>query len=305
MRIPYEGLLASEALVGRSTPLVISVWGNDFTLHAARSLAIGWMTRRAMARCDALHPDCERDLRLASASGFASDKPYAILPGNGGLDTGVFCPGDPGEDVRLQWSLPRSSPLVLNPRGIRPYVRNDTFFKAVPLVLARVRDAHFACVGMAGNDFAESYVRRLGVHRYVTLLPQMSSMQMRDLFRAAAVSVSPSEHDGTPNTLLEAMACGSFPIAGNLDSIREWVRHGENGLLCDPGVPEELSEAICRALHDPALREVVAHRNTLLIHQRADSVIIRKRSLDLYRRAVESVKMRTRGIPGEVRGIQR
>ena len=34
-------------------------------------------------------------------------------------------------------------------------------------------------------------------------------------------------HDGTPNTLLEGMACGCLPVAGDLDSIREWLKPGQ------------------------------------------------------------------------------
>src|SRR5215213_8603561 len=32
MRIPYEGMVAADAYTG--IPLVVSTWGNDFTLHA-------------------------------------------------------------------------------------------------------------------------------------------------------------------------------------------------------------------------------------------------------------------------------
>src|SRR5262249_27932558 len=64
MRIPFEGILA--ALAVRSTlPLVLSVWGNDFTLHARRNPAVAFLTSRALTRADALHSDCSRDLRLA------------------------------------------------------------------------------------------------------------------------------------------------------------------------------------------------------------------------------------------------
>lgn len=44
---------------------------------------------------------------------------------------------------------------------------------------------------------------------------------MAYLFRLADVTVSLSEDDGTPNTLLEAVACGCFPIAGDIESVRE------------------------------------------------------------------------------------
>ncbi len=38
---------------------------------------------------------------------------------------------------------PVEEPVIINPRGFRPYVRNDVFFKAIPLVLEKQPDAKF------------------------------------------------------------------------------------------------------------------------------------------------------------------
>ena len=70
MRIPYEGMLITQALPGRSEafrqpPVLISVWGNDFTLHARANPWMRRLTRRTLQRADALHTDCQRDQRLA------------------------------------------------------------------------------------------------------------------------------------------------------------------------------------------------------------------------------------------------
>ena len=51
------------------------------------------------------------------------------------------------------------------------------------------------------------------------------------------MTVSPSTHDGTPNTLLEGMACGSFPIVGDLESLREWIEPGLTGSWWIPTTP--------------------------------------------------------------------
>src|SRR6185503_8120854 len=83
MRIPFEGILAAEA-AQEGLPLLISVWGNDFTLWAARNPMIARQTRQTLKRADALHCDCRRDLELAIKSwGFSDKKPAAVLPGAG------------------------------------------------------------------------------------------------------------------------------------------------------------------------------------------------------------------------------
>jgi glycosyltransferase involved in cell wall biosynthesis len=93
---------------------------------------------------------------------------------------------------------------------------------------------------------------------------------MAVLFRRAQVSVSVTEHDGTPNTLLESMACGSFPVAGDLESVREWIDEGRNGLLVDPGDPGALATAVIAALRDLPLREEAGRLNAGLVAERAD-----------------------------------
>ncbi len=258
MRIPYEGMLAADA--AGSAPLVVSVWGNDFTLHAPATPLMRHYTQWTLKVADALHADCQRDIRLGKQMGFATTRPTLVTPGNGGIRTDLFFPP----------KSPQTAPLVVNPRGFRAYVRNDTFFAAIPLVLKERPDARFACATMAGVREAVETVQKLGVESAVELLPARPHAQMADLFRAAQVVVSPSTHDGTPNTLLEAMACGCFPVAGDLESIHEWIKPGENGLLVDPGDPAALAAAILRGLNEAALREQAAGKNAVIIAERAE-----------------------------------
>ncbi len=258
LRIPYEGMLAAHADL--NAPLVISVWGNDFTLHAPSTPWMRLETRRTMLKAAALHVDCQRDLRLAGEWGFALDKPALVIPGNGGVHTDIFFP----------LKRPPISPVVVNPRGFRSYIRNDTFFRSIPLVLAEQPEAHFRCASMAGIPEAEAWVKKLGVEKAVELLTPRPQKELAEVLRAAQVAVSPSTHDGTPNSLLEAMACGCFPVAGNLESIREWITPGENGLLIDPSDPAALAEAILTALGDEALRTQAVKTNIRLVAERAE-----------------------------------
>ncbi len=273
MRIPFEGMLAAQALRSPAPALLVSVWGNDFTLHAPSNPWMGWLTRQALQRADGLHTDCARDQKLARRWGFAAGKPGIVLPGNGGIDTALFAPA-PLED-RL--------PLILNPRGIRSYVRNDTFFQAIPLVLAQQSEARFLCVGMAGEAQALRWVDQLQIAAAVDLLPRQAPAQMADLFRRAQVVVSLTEHDGTPNTLLEALACGCYPVAGDIEALREWITPGRNGRLTPPGDPPALAEALLAALQSPAQRLSAAQENRRLIEQRAELRVCMAQAEAFYR----------------------
>ena len=258
MRIPYEGMLAADAYMG--VPLIVSIWGNDFTLHAPSTAMMGHYTRWTMQVADALHADCERDVRLAHEWGLSVEKPSLVAPGNGGIRSDVFYPAD----------KPVEEPVIINPRGFRSYVRNDSFFKAIPLVLAKHPNAKFICALMKGEAQAEQWLHELNVAHAVELLAPLPHFEMANVFRRAQIVVSPSIHDGTPNTLLEGIACGCFPVAGDLESIREWITPNENGLLFDANEPSSIADAIITAIENKNLRNKAAGLNRAIISARAE-----------------------------------
>jgi glycosyltransferase involved in cell wall biosynthesis len=233
-------------------------------------------TRKAMNTASALHADCQRDVRLAREWGLAEAKPTLVVPGNGGIRTNIFYP--PEQPVR--------EPVIVNPRGFRAYVRNDSFFKAIPLVLEKRPEARFICSSMADEPQALRWLKDLRIEHAVQLNPAMPHAEMADVFRTAQVVVSPSVHDGTPNTLLEGMACGCFPIAGDLESIREWITPNQNGLLVNAGDPHSLADAILLALTREDLRLEAAGLNTKLIASRAEYTRCMELAGEFYKEVV-------------------
>ena len=115
-----------------------------------------------------------------------------------------------------------------------------------------------------------------------------SREQMAELFRRAQVLLSITTHDGTPNTLLEGLACGCFPIAGDIESLREWIKPGVNGLLVDPSNPHALAEAILQALDEPDLRLRAYKINLDLVRERAEYGRVMAQAEAFYRTVVEN-----------------
>jgi glycosyltransferase involved in cell wall biosynthesis len=267
MRIPFEGMLAAQAMLDDvRPPLVVSVWGNDFTLHAPSTPLMSHYTRMTLHRADALHADCQRDVRLAHQWDFKPEKKAIVLPGAGGVQLDVFYP----TDYEQEHSSQSQYFYIINPRGVRSYIRNDTFFRAARLVYEQLPQIRLLCPGMAGEPQAEQLVDDLKLRDVVELLPAQTRPQMAELFRRAQVAISPSEHDGTPNTLLEAMASGCFPIAGDIESIREWIDPGVNGLLFNPGDPQELAAKILESAHQEHLRKAAKDYNLQMIANRGE-----------------------------------
>lgn len=287
LRVPFEGMLASFTPPG--IPLAVTIWGNDLTLHAPTSPGMRKMTRRTLERADGLLTDVQRDQRLAREWGFPSGRPAEVVPGNGGIDLAAIHDEVQPLSADLEALLPAGLPLVINPRGVRAYARTDTFFRSIPLVLETHPELGFVCPAMIDQPQALAWHKKLMLDRRTVLLPTLPQGQLWGLFRRAFATASITTHDGTPNTLLEAMACGSFPIAGDIESLREWIEPGVNGLLVDPGDPVGLASAVIRALESPDLRRRAAEANGALIADRAEAGAVR-RIVDKFYQTLASLR---------------
>ena len=154
------------------------------------------------------------------------------------------------------------------------------------MVLKEIPEVRFLCASMAGEVQATQWIEELGIGHAVELLTPMPHAQMAEVYRRAAVLVSPSVHDGTPNTLLEGMVSGCFPVAGDLESIREWITDGENGLLTDATDAHRLAESIVRALKSKDLRKQAAGLNAKRIAEGAEYNACMSQASSFYQRVI-------------------
>lgn len=81
------------------------------------------------------------------------------------------------------------------------------------------------------------------------------------LYAAADVFVAPSIQDNLPNTILEAMFCGTPSAAFNVGGIPDLIEHRQNGYLAKPFLPEDLAEGIHWILADSKRQEELARNN--------------------------------------------
>ena len=260
-RTQNEGYVAAFA---GFHPWVLFTQGSDFIYMADCHRLHAWLTAIAVRRADALLADCDRDIGLAKQYGFSETRPALLSPGNGGVDTAIYAPGRNNAERER---------LVVYPRGLAPYMRLDTLLYSIASLQkdSDFQDVYYKLlVTPAVISEVEAMIHRLHLMAdKIDILPFMSQAKLASLLQRAAIIVSPSLTDGTPNSMLEAMACGAFPVMSNLESIREWICDGENGLLFDPHQPQELTTCLKIALANKSLREQAQDKNLAIIYKRA------------------------------------
>lgn len=100
----------------------------------------------------------------------------------------------------------------------------------------------------------EAQVAACGCADRVTFLGWVDRARLPEVYAAADVFAFPSQGEGLPNTVLEAMASGLPVVATQVCGTDELVTHGETGILYPLGDVDALRAGLRRLLDDAALR---------------------------------------------------
>ena len=136
---------------------------------------------------------------------------------------------------------------LLGDKGIREYV------KAARAVKQTHPEVTFHLVGGVDpnpNGISEAEVRGWAEGGAVVWHGELEDV--RPSIAACHVYVLPSYREGTPRTVLEAMAMGRAVITTDAPGCRETVRDGDIGLLVAPRSAEALEAAMRRLVDDRA-----------------------------------------------------
>lgn len=117
------------------------------------------------------------------------------------------------------------------------------------------------------HDDLREMNRVIGKHRLedrVELCGFRPPGQVRDILSHCSIGVLPlpknliGDRCNSPLKLFDYMAAGLAIVGSDLQTVREIVRHGENGHLVAPGDPKALAEGINRLLEDEPYRNQLA-----------------------------------------------
>ena len=280
---PHEATAAMVACPP-TVPLAVSIWGNDLTHQASASRLGGRATRRVLARTDLLFADCQRDIDLAGTWGLRLTTPTAVLPGGGGIDLARVASEHRKLASQLDDLIGPDHRVVVNARGARPYVRNEVLLEALSLLEAELDHRVRVVFIDSAHDGALCHaIERHRLTNQIIVMGKCSRDEVLSALHRAEVSVSITDQDGTPNSLLEAMAAGAIPVCSDLPSIREWIEPGKNGFLAAFSDPLAVADALRLALGlSDAERSAIKSENGRIIAARAERGSTGRQAVQLY-----------------------
>jgi glycosyltransferase involved in cell wall biosynthesis len=92
------------------------------------------------------------------------------------------------------------------------------------------------------NDDERWQIHFLGITDQVHVVENPDESALENLYRQSLALLYPSRYEGFGIPVLEAMACGTLPIAANTSSIPEVI--GDGGIMLDPANETEWTECI-------------------------------------------------------------
>jgi len=229
-------------------PTALSAWGDDILILPRKSRLIAYYTKKVMDRADLVYA-VSRNLRDHILEDFAiPGTKVRYLPF--GIDTVLFSPPpEPQSD-------PSPTIEVFSNRGFFPVYDNETLIRGFDLAYRQNPALRLTLKGDGPlEQSARDLVFSLELSAVIMFQKKTAYAEVPLDYRRAHIFITTSVSDGTPVSILEAMASGLPCIATKVGGIPEWIENGKTGLLIPPGSPESVAAAILSLAANPALRE--------------------------------------------------
>jgi len=176
-----------------------------------------------------------------------------------GIDTNYFQPKKPNPALIAKYQLEGRRVIVCVARLVHRKGQ-DQLIKALPSILEKFPDAILLIVGQGPiEQMLRNSARQLGVTHKVIFTGRVPHGDLADYICLGEVFAMPVrsrffgfEVEGLGIAYLEASACGLPVVVGNSGGATDAVIDQVTGLLVDGTNVNEITDAICRLLADPA-----------------------------------------------------
>lgn len=205
--------------------------------------------------------------RIIANSRAGAEYYFRWLPGMGkttiiynGYDFADFDSAPPR--TRANVGLPPDGLLIGHVANLTYLKDYPTFIRSLPIVFAQEQNCRAVIVGAGPkSDEYESLARSLGLgDRALFLGRRRDVLDLVRHFDVCVLASHPEYGEGLSNSIAEYMGLAKPVVATDVGGNPELVKHGETGLLCKGGDPEDMAGSILTLLRDEDLRREMGRK---------------------------------------------
>ena len=183
-----------------------------------------------------------------SISGYPGPEPTVIPNGIRAMATTAEI-----EAVRSELGVDPGTSLVVHVGNIRPLKGHSNLIAATTRLVEIRQDVLVVSIGGEKNEGdlkrLRAETRRAGLEKRLLFLGRRPDA--RAFLAAADCVVSPSDVEGLPVVILEALALERPVVATDVGGVGTVIRDEVTGLLVSPGDPDALAAGVARCLDSP------------------------------------------------------
>jgi glycosyltransferase involved in cell wall biosynthesis len=231
--------------------------------------------------------------------GIAPERKVAVVPL--GLELGALLALD-DRMYRYTAATAESAEIVVGYVGrLVPIKSLDTLVRGVALARTRLPGIRLVIAGDGEERGAlGTLVAELGLNDRVEFLGWRGDLPA--LYQMMHLFVLTSINEGTPVSLIEAMAAGVPVVASAVGGVPDVVEDGVTGVLIPPRHPEAVASAIVSAVTQPDRAAAMALRARHSVRDRFDSVRLVEETAAMYREILLEVRGGAAPVPSSVDG---
>jgi len=157
-------------------------------------------------------------------------------------------------------------------------------------------DIRLVCTGAPGarQQWLKQAARELGLENHILFPGYIATAELQALVTKSAGVIFPSLYEGFGLPVIEAMATGVPVACSNVTSLPEVA--GEAAILFDPGVPDQIAQAMISLAHDRELTARLIEAGEARARDFSDSGLMAKQYWELFESAAADIHAR-RDIP--------
>lgn len=209
---------------------------------------------------------------LVTKYGIGSYEKFEIVPL--GLDLNKFASVDNSQNIREQYGLPLSAKLIGIVGRLVDVKNHGLFLDAAVEILKHRQDIHFVIVGDGElRPQLEQQVIDNNLQPYVSFIGWVENLA--PLLHELSVLALTSNNEGTPVSIIEAMAAGVPVVATSVGGVPDVLDHGRLGTLIHPQNAQLFAKGTIRVLEGQHPDLQIAQSTALElynIHRLADNL---------------------------------